>query len=165
LTLELLERLELDGFDASLSRDEETRDKVERAVARVGVEAAAVAILAEVETERASGVEPKEHLGWYREVIATAGKPKANGHAKPESEPGCAEWAKARELVKQRVRVDLWERFFQPLTGRLDGNDLVLTAPDAWHAQFTADTYRDFLAECAGRPVRLEPVSLPGGAS
>lgn len=80
----------------------------------------------------------------------------------PDPDPGCPEWGTAREKVRGQIRPNLW-RWFRPLRGRVAGGELVLVAPDAFHANFTRDTYGSFLTEQAGMPVRLE--AGPGGCS
>jgi chromosomal replication initiation ATPase DnaA len=57
--------------------------------------------------------------------------------------------------LKERIRPDLFERWFLRLHGEFCDNDLVVTAPDRFHAAFVEDNYSAFLLEMARRLVGL----------
>lgn len=61
----------------------------------------------------------------------------------PLPEPGCPEWARLRDVFRERVRADTFDRFHAPLTGRMDGTVLVLMAPDEYRRRFLQDNHRE----------------------
>jgi hypothetical protein len=49
--------------------------------------------------------------------------------------------------VLERLRRDLFEQWFAPLTASVEGEDLVLRAVDEFHQAFLEDNYRPFIDE------------------
>lgn len=54
----------------------------------------------------------------------------------------CLPWSELRALLEGRVRADLFARWFAPLVGRVEGEQLLLEAPSPWHRTFVEDNYR-----------------------
>ena len=67
----------------------------------------------------------------------------------------CPRWGTILAQLKERLRPDLFERWFVPLHGEFCDNDLVVTAPDCFHAAFIEDNYGAFLMEMARKLVGL----------
>ena len=67
----------------------------------------------------------------------------------------CPHWGAMLAHFKERLRPDLLERWFLPLHAEVYGDDLLLTAPDRFHASFVEDNYGVFLLEAAQEIVGL----------
>jgi hypothetical protein len=59
----------------------------------------------------------------------------------------CPLWPTLVRNLQQRLRPDLFERWFSSLTATVEGKDLVLHANDDFHRAFLEENYRSFLAE------------------
>jgi hypothetical protein len=94
----------------------------------------------------------------------------------PLPDPGSPEFGRIRDRVQERVRPETFVKFFADLTGRLDGEQLVVVARDKFRRDFVEDNYRNFIVEMAsaelGGVVELrieiagagEPSQAAGGA-
>jgi chromosomal replication initiator protein len=69
-------------------------------------------------------------------------------------------WSRIDAYLRTRVRPEMYAKFFAPLrAGSLEGDLLVIAAPDKFHRDFIDDNYRPFFEEfmpgLAGRTLRL----------
>src|SRR5512136_1532142 len=75
--------------------------------------------------------------------------------------PAPAHWRRIDEYLRGRLRDDLYRRWFAPLRPLgLDGDRLLVGAPDPFHRDFVDDNYRDwfddFVPALVGHPVRTQ---------
>jgi hypothetical protein len=56
-------------------------------------------------------------------------------------------WGDVLRAARQRLRPDLFERWFKPLLAAADGSVLVVQAPNQFHRDFVVDQYAAFVAE------------------
>lgn len=144
--LELTDALDASGLGRSLPNAPATRGALDQLVKRHGVPA----LVADV-----AACPEDKNLGWYaRRWAAHDFRPPAVAHPpapRPEPAPaGCDEWGRLREHLRTRLRPDLFDRWFAPLTGRRVNGALVLKAPAEPHRLFLADNYLGWLAAEAG---------------
>jgi hypothetical protein len=59
----------------------------------------------------------------------------------------CPQWNRLATRLRSRIRPDLFERWFAPLRGEMDGDDLVLIAHDGYAAAFVRDNYEAWLLD------------------
>jgi chromosomal replication initiator protein len=74
--------------------------------------------------------------------------------------PAHEHWSQIENHLRNRLRPDLFERWFAPLRPiRLDGERLEVAAPDKFHRDFVDDNYRtffdEFLPELFGRRLAI----------
>lgn len=69
--------------------------------------------------------------------------------AAPEALPpaGCPEWERLRAALQERARPETFRKFHAPLVGRMDGDALVLTAPDPYLRDFLTDNHRGLFVD------------------
>jgi chromosomal replication initiator protein len=75
--------------------------------------------------------------------------------------PAPAHWRRIDEYLRGRLRDDLYRRWFAPLRALgLDGDRLLVGAPDPFHRDFVDDNYRDwfdeFVPALVGAPLRTQ---------
>src|SRR5512137_1411008 len=75
--------------------------------------------------------------------------------------PALEHWRRIDEFLRGRLREDLYRRWFAPLRPLgLDGDRLLVGAPDPFHRDFVDDNYRDwfddFVPALVGHPVRTQ---------
>lgn len=101
--------------------------------------------------------------------------PRAASASPPAPLPaaGCPEWERVRSALQAKLREGPFRRWFAPLRGRIDGDALVLEAPDECHAAFVRDNYVAVLAPIAEQVLgaafavqvsTAEPRRVAGGA-
>jgi hypothetical protein len=56
-------------------------------------------------------------------------------------------WADLVADLQPRLRPDLWARWFAALRGRVDGDQLLVEAPDRYHRDFVDDNHRPWMQE------------------
>ena len=59
----------------------------------------------------------------------------------------CPQWDRLAARLRSRIRPDLFERWFAPLRAEMDGDDLVLIAPDPYASGFVQDNYAAWLTD------------------
>lgn len=133
---------------AAAGEEGEIRAELEAQLVRVGGEdglARAVSWTLATAESRGPTRRPGS-VAWCVKLLRSLPPP---ARAAPASDRGCAEWARVFEALRAQVRPDLVASWFAPLRGRLEDGELVLEAPDAFHAAFVRDQYRAFVEDVA----------------
>jgi hypothetical protein len=62
---------------------------------------------------------------------------------------GSSAWDEMARHFRSRLRDDLWERWFAPLSAEQNGQTLSVFAPNRFHRDFVEDNYREWIQEVA----------------
>jgi hypothetical protein len=133
----------------------EKREEIEREVKRLGVVTAA-----EVCYQQAISERRKRGIYWLSWFLPRLQETPTPGEtAAPNAPTGCDPWDALLEEARENGGSQVVDRWYSRLTARVEGDELILTAPDRYVADFIGDAHLSAIREAAekrsGLSVRL----------